>query len=168
MSNFVIDNIRPFGKFEINMSYLLLIAVDNVPPHLALVSNLKYFSLSSSGVKLGVDANVIMNSLKRKNVPTVLLPVAKQVVDDTIKNEYFNYKKLDQGHSCLNPIKSIFATLDNNLLNCKYAFDLIEYMFKVNLFEEAFSLNYPEKDLELTKYGQKEIDLAIYNAAQLC
>jgi hypothetical protein len=147
---------------------LVLIAIDKRPFHLAFISNLEYFSLSSSGVKLGIDVSVILNSLNRKSIPTLFIPLTVNIDSRIVHLEYSKYKQLDKGQSCLTPIKKILATIDDSLSNCQYAYDLIPLLYRRNLIEDTYSINFTQSSLELTKYGQEEIDFAIYNAAQLC
>lgn len=168
MSNYSITNIKPFDKFESNETYLALIAIDKTPPHLALFSNLKYFSLSSNGVKKGVDANIILNSLNRKSIQCLFLLLSEKLDLKQVSLEFNKYSHLKKGQSCLNPIKNLLTSSDNNLGNYHYAFDLIPAMYSRNLISDAYKFNYVNSNFEFIQYSQEEIDLAIYNAAQLC
>lgn len=168
MSNYVITDIKPFVSLEPNKSYLSLIAINKVPPHLAIVTDLKYFSLSSAGVKNGMDANVILNSLNRKSIPSLFLQLSQKLDVNHSIAEYSKFEQLDKGQSCLNPIKNLLTSIDDSLIKCHFAYDLIAEMYNRKLIANAFSINYNPSSLELISYGQEEIDLAIYNAAQLC
>ena len=168
MSSFAINNIQPFVDFEANSNYLLLLAIDKTPPHLALVSSGKYFSVSSRGVKLGVDAGLILNSLTRKKVSSILIELSIDLSWTTINMEFSKFECLKNGQSCLLPILGSLATYDNSIRDAKFVFELIPILQQKRWMRNIYSIAYNEPSFTMKKYGQNEIDLAIKNAAQLC
>jgi len=92
MSSCKLHNIKAFQKVDADRTYLVLIAIHNIPPHFAMIVNSKYYSLSSKGIKLGVNAELIVNSLKRKQVPSILIDLKDDISSELVHNTYLKYK----------------------------------------------------------------------------
>lgn len=168
MSSITLGDIKPFIEIEDNSSYLVMVAIDKVPPHLAMISNHKYFSLSSKGLKLAVDVNKILESVIRKNIPTLLIKLPEVMTLNIVRDKFSMYNSLSEGGSCLSPIKDVFSSYAQDLNEAEYVFNLIPMLYKKGWVKEVYSLCYNKNTFMLNEYSQVEIDKAIKNAAQLC
>ena len=168
MSEVKLENILKFHNLDPNRSYLVLIAVDKTPPHLALISEQMYYSVSSRGVKQGIDANMILASLIRKKVPVLLLELNILFSNEALQKEFSKFSNLKHGQSCLLPIIEIFCNIDAEYGKAKFVFELIPKLMKNKMIRKIHCLGMESDSFTLKKYGQREIDMAIKNAAQLC
>lgn len=169
MSNYILKEVREFIGLNRTGDYIVLFGVDNVPPHIGFVHNTRYFSKSSQGVKTDYDFQKILSSVNRKKIATVLVSLTGISPDPSM---FFDQKTLSKGESCLTPIKQMLSECDGSVLECNYLFDVIEFLSQNNYLGSIEHLNcsdlIDEDSLELMKYSQEEIDLAIEQAQRPC
>jgi hypothetical protein len=172
MSKVVLKNIKPFIYLDPGKTYLVLIAIDKEPPHLGFITNGKYYSVSTNGVKNGVDAEMIIKSLNKKNVPTILLEIYYNF-DNTFLVEYYNsLKPLQENQSCFIPIRHILSQKDVEFRHAQYVFELIPILIAKDALTSVYHINAEHlmkyMTFQLKEYTQEDINAAIKNVNQLC
>jgi len=58
--------------------WLVLVGIDEIPPHIALISAGKYYSLSTRKVDCGTPAERFINTLKRKHISSLFIKIEKE------------------------------------------------------------------------------------------
>ena len=103
------DNISKFKGFDAGEIYLVMFHVDKTPPHLGLVKDNKYCSITIKGVEMDVDVDTIFNVIKRKRIPTLFVGLNMEGNFD-LRSYYQKYSSIiDQNISCLAPIKDVIS-----------------------------------------------------------
>lgn len=101
--------IKPIEPLEGDMppkgTYVLLVGPRRVPPHLALIRNGFYYSLSVKGVEVEKDASEVLRALERKGKEAVLLGISSTLEEDPPSELFLAYKGSEPPlSSCLGPI----------------------------------------------------------------
>ena len=92
MTNYLIHNIKPFGCFDSGM-YLVILHANDIPPHIGIIYNEKYFSLTVSGQTLGDDSKVLKKLIHRKQIKTLFIKLARALNSkDNIRNTFMEKK----------------------------------------------------------------------------
>ncbi|MCB9197188.1 MAG: hypothetical protein H6600_01925 [Flavobacteriales bacterium] len=151
-----------FKRLEDNVSYLVIMGIDKIPPHIGFIDNGKYFSESSRGGKFDYSAEKLINALVRKNVKSLFVRLDYSSFNTA---RFFNSTKLGKGDSCLSSIK--LTLKDRQLISGTetFLFDILENCTFKNNIIAIYHLNCDDiisnKNVFLQKYGQDEIDQAI-------
>lgn len=134
---------------EMNDSYLrdgcflVLFHVNKIPPHLGLVSDSKYFSLTATESQINVDIDSIWRVIRSKSIETIfikvdVLPMASQLA--VIFGEY--KKAVNKEFTCLQPIKDFFEyQCDWNVEDVNFIFDLIHKLKEKSMIVQNYHLN---------------------------
>lgn len=139
--HFTFNHIKPFDTFSTRGTYIILFHVDKIPPHLGLVVDEKYYSITIKEVELGLNVNKMVDLIKRKKIPTIIIEV-----DDKAKNVskfYSKYNSLkEESITCLTPIKEYFSVSNSfNSTDIKVIFDLLDTLVEKNKVIQTFELN---------------------------
>jgi hypothetical protein len=166
------ENVCSF-QLDNNLSYLCILNVKSIPPHISFICNGLYFSYSVYGVKLAANAQARIDVFSKKLIPTVLIALETKISLIDVNNEYSKHKELKINSSCLDPIKQLLLPKDLiNLNNPFYLFDLLDCIKKNNLIKSTISINCKDvlndkNTIILQKYTQKEIDSQIIKVLNL-
>jgi len=148
--------------------WLILAGINEIPPHIALIQNGKYYSVSARKVKLGEPVERFLKAISRNSLPTLFIGI-KRCADIPPMGglrgaeEFFNsYSVLGNGdHSCLSPISDFFAkNYAAEFANASVVFELLAVAQKQDLLLECKSLFVGLNDKEtivLPKYMHKQI-----------
>ncbi|MCB9196222.1 MAG: hypothetical protein H6598_08335 [Flavobacteriales bacterium] len=162
-------NITEYHELDGQAVYLLMINVENIPPHLGLIYKGRYFSKSSLGGKFDQDAQLTLKSLIRKKIPSILVRLNMNIVDP---KAFFNKIPLRSGESCLSPIKNLISENFSEVSSSKYVFDILEVLIASNKLSTVEHICcdklISEGHITLNKYDQEDIDKAILNTKMLC
>lgn len=136
--------------------YIMLMRPEHKPPHLGIMAQGQYFSLSVKGNALGEEGTVWKHKLERKNLP--VLWVKFDPIDIVYIREVF--EKFDQHTAlgeitCLAPIKEIIG------IEADYIFELIAYMEQENKIIGYFSTALSKAKVEIPFYSMEEIQSCI-------
>jgi hypothetical protein len=154
--------------------WLIMAGVDDIPPHIALLNEGKYYSVSARKVDIGSPLENLLKAISRKNVPTLFIKFpqpASQLIDlegifeqyptlgTPIQNSAFNIEHF----SCLWPVRDFFA----NAFGVKYSkatlvFELLKMAQDDNIILGCKSLFVDEPIfanglVTLPKYTQEQI-----------
>jgi len=154
------------SKEQLNKGlWLILIGVNDIP-HIALLHEGDYYSLSTRKVDCGSSLERLLNVLERKNVPTLFI----QIEEDNIiaRNEATSvlllktYKDLKPlgitKNTCLSPIKEFFTKYySEDFAHVNYVFELLALAEKKNLLKECITVNILSNKITLPKYTMAQI-----------
>lgn len=132
--------------------YLVLVYADRIPPHIGMLIDNEYHSLSIKGQEINVPGNALLKNIGLRKIPTVFIKIKKHPV---FSNQYLNESFIEQvklfdkvnteGNTCLSPIKLFFdeyyAIKKENI---RLIFDLLAYLKKNDFIEETSGMNLSE------------------------
>ena len=148
----IIENIDSLDSNWKEKSYILLIRPEHIPPHLALMVQGKYFSMSVKGHSLGEDGLVWKEKLNRKKISVLWVEVEPLSID--LVNEYFKKSIADTALgqvTCLYPIRTIFN------IEASFIFELIPKLSAAGKLL-SFSMTPKVKSpIEIPEYTTEEI-----------
>jgi len=146
--------------------WLLLVGVHESPPHIALISGGKYYSLSNRKVDCGTPLERFMNVLERKQVPALFIRLEigeqpqipkwglnsaiqspfrgldlniEKKINSQLRNIYKNLQPLgNTKQTCLSPIKEFFSEhISTDFASVNYVFELLALAEKKGLIKES-------------------------------
>ena len=143
--------------------WLCLIGTHEIPPHIALINEAKYYSITTNRIKAGEPIEKILKAIGRKALPTVFVSM-KQVknIDGILEESFTNYPTLGNGeHSCLSPISDVLAKVYSPEFGSQHlVFDVLSLAEKNEMLVECRSLFIDKLDngvLHLPKYTHAQI-----------
>ncbi len=160
--------------------WIVLAGVNETPPHIALISDGKYYSVSTKKVDNESPAEIFIQALNRKKIPALFIGI-KTGSNVIIRNEtrpngssgrailpnllFEIYKDLQplgvHNETCLSPIKEVFKQyFSPEFTEVNYVFELLALAEKKGLLENCISLNCvtPNSNvITLPKYSMAQI-----------
>lgn len=156
-------NVNSLGKHL----WIALLHVNRIPPHVGLIVNGSYNSLTLKGHELDIDSEVLLKTISLKKIESVFIKVVPHPVFSIdyqlqILKEYIKqFQKVKPNEAtCLSPIKLFFQEFYALQLNDKeLLFELIERLKSNNYLEYAQSLNFnlPLNAIELPFYTSEQL-----------
>ncbi len=150
-------------------SWIVVLHSSRIPPHIGILINGCYNSLTIKGHEMNVDVRVLLKTIQQKKIETVFLKLKKHPVFSLdYQNEIFqiHVKQFTQVKpneaSCLSPIKLFLTEF--------YAVQLIEKEMLYELVERLKENDYIDKALGLNIENQinsKKFYFPIYSYAEL-
>jgi hypothetical protein len=139
--------------------WLVMAGVDDIPPHIALINEGLYYSVSAKKVEVGVPIANFLKAISRKSVPTVFVKI-KAPLSPPIRRIFERYPTLGNGeHSCLWPVRDVFVEMfSQKYSNATLVFELLAMAEQDGVIEECKSL-FVEKGgtVILPKYTREQI-----------
>lgn len=158
-----------FLKMNKNSTYLIVMGIDKEPPHIGWIANGKYYANSSRGGKFGFEALRLLEILKKKETPSLIIELKGTFLIDYA--DYFSPAPLNKGESCLLPIIDLLHDCGSLEMSKGYLFDVLKDDLFVPNIKNVMQMNAKnmirESRIILKTYGQSEIDEAIQDA-RLC
>ena len=125
-----LKNVQAFVQEELlNGVWIVLHKVKRIPPHLALLVNGKYFSLSVNGLEKNLDALNVFNISVQKKANDVFIKIKGENADVILADTcYSNDLHLNDGSlTCLVPLKLFLEKYTGiSLVNANYIFEVIK------------------------------------------
>ena len=148
--------------------WLVLLHANRIPPHVGLIINGSYNSLTIKGHELDIDVDVLLKTISQKKIESTFIklihhPVFSYDYQLQIFKEYIKkYKQVKAfDASCLSPIKLFFQEFYAlQLNNDELLFEFLERLHKNNYLEFAQSLNFnlPLNGIELPTYSIEQLN----------
>jgi hypothetical protein len=127
--------------------WLVLAGVNEIPPHIALIQDGKYYSISARKVKVGEPIEKFLKAISRNSLPTLFISIAfHQTGGLRGAEEFFNsYPVLGNGdHSCLSPVSDFFAkNYSSEFSNTLLVFELLALAQEQDLLLECKGMYIP-------------------------
>lgn len=152
--------------------FLVMAGIDTIPPHIALINDGLYYSVSAKKVEVGVPVANFLKAISRKNVPTLFVsiesPLQGRYRGATLEGIFENYPTLGNGeHSCLWPVRDFFAeSFSNKYKKASLVFELLAMAQQDNMLLGCKALFAPSlpylsmgghSGLVLPKYSHEQI-----------
>lgn len=149
--------------------YIAVIHATRIPPHIGMVIDKKYHSLSIKGQDINTSvAALIKNSTIRK-IPSLFVKIKSHpTFSGVYLREHFitniqNFNRVDIGiATCLSPLKLFFEEVYNIPMgDINYLYELLPALESSGLIESITSLNVDPENYQLPIYSDKEINAEI-------
>ncbi len=149
--------------------WLVLIGINETPPHIILVNDGKYFSLSVRKVDCGSSVEKLISMLSRKNIPSLFIHIESKDSTEKISSLLHTiYKELrplgNTENTCLSPIKEFFAEyFSRDFSSVNYVFELLALAEKKELLNKCLYMfcknviNTKTIDISLRKYTSNDV-----------
>ena len=148
--------------FLMKDSWLVMLHANRIPPHIGMVINGKYNSLTIKGHELDISIDALLKTIIQKNIESVFIKLKKHPVFSIeyqleIFQEYIKrFDKVNEfGITCLTPVKLFFE----EFYAVKFLEDELFFDFMIRLndnkyLEEAgsFNFNLEQNSLKLPYY----------------
>ena len=147
----VIKKMKQLDKLDLSATYLLLISPENIP-HLAIVSEGKYYSLTHKKSFIAEPFGPYFNFLKRANRKMIFIEFSDPIVNP--EEIFGRYQKADMDSTtCLLPVKD--CLLPGSAAG--FVYELVPELYAANKIKQAFHVN---MEYDLTDLG--DFNLSIY------
>jgi len=132
LNQFVIEDLQR------NQLYLWVWHADKIPPHIGCSINGSYFSLKANGTDLNLPITQTMALINKKQIPSLLIAVDKNLSEEALKTVYSIYSKAEANFStCLTPLLDLFE----NPKDVKQLSTFLHYLSKEGLLKSIFGLH---------------------------
>jgi len=156
----LIPQVNEFGEIKPDKLYLIIFHADKKPPHLGLIFNKLYFSLTVKGSEIEIPIDEKLEIINKRKIPCLFLEIKTANKSGFLLkelNEIFNsYPPLTNKTSCLEPIAEFFYKIFQLRADSPLLHGMIESLQKRELIMEnsAIYLKIPEnKTVELPEYN---------------
>lgn len=154
----IIKNIQPLTELDKKTTYLVLISPEKIP-HLAIVENDKYYSLTHKKAVIGDDFESYLRFFKQSQRKILLIEVKLELSKAKIEDVFKRFSKAAvNDNTCLAPIKSyLFKESKAN-----FVYELVPELQEKKLIGQSFHINMDEdidesKQYQLRKYTKDDI-----------
>ncbi len=167
---------KEFKKFNeedlSNGAYLVVMHATRVPPHIGMIIDKHYHSLTIKGQDINTPIRALIKNIEQRKIPSLFIKIkAHTTFSNTYMREHFilnvlQFPRVDKDiATCLSPIKFFFDEVyDVHVKNIHFLFDLLPHLFADDLIESTSSLFINEADYKLPVYTQQELDDEIESA----
>jgi hypothetical protein len=150
-------------------TWLVVLHASRMPPHIGIMINGNYNSLTIKGHELNVNYQVLLKTIQQKKIETLFIQLKKHPVfsfdfQNEISQDYikqFNRVKVNEA-SCLNPVKlflqEFYALCENK---DELLYELIERLKQNNYISKTVGINISDK------LNQHEFKLPVYTNSEL-
>ena len=129
--------------------YLILLNANQVPPHIGLLIDNTYHSLTIKGQELNINGNVLLKNISLRKISTVFIKLKKHPVFSTnFMNETFMEqvklfdKVNDDTNTCMSPIRLFFEEFYAiPKENIKLIFDLLAALNENDFIDSSCGTN---------------------------
>ena len=145
--------------------WMVLAGINEIPPHIALISEGKYYSISARKVEIGEPIEKFLKAISRRTLPTVFVqlrsPLQGRFSGVELRDAFSHYPTLGNGeHSCLWPVRDFFVkAFSPEYANCSLVFELLAIAQQQGLLMDckALFVEGSIQQLALPKYSVAQI-----------
>ena len=166
MSSYLIDNIHPLSSLDDGM-YLVLLHANSVPPHLGLINEQRYYSLSVKGQTIGEDVRALIKLVNQKSIKTLFIRLQDKRVSPEILDEIFSKKeKVTKNVTCLYPLRVLLSDLyDEKINEARYVYEVLPVLYKndqiIEVVHKNMDDNICEGSFHFEKYTMEAIQARV-------
>ena len=157
--------------------YLVLLNANHLPPHIGLLIDSVYHSLTIKGQELNINGGVLLKNISLRKIATVFIKLKKHPV---FSNQFLNETFIEQvklfdrvnevENTCMSPIRLFFDefyALPKE--NIKLIFDLLRGLKENDFIDETYGANLgelKENIFYLHTYNEKDLKKQIKSELQ--
>src|ERR1035437_1841737 len=140
--------------------YIVVIHATRIPPHIGLIVEEKFHSLSIKGQDINTSLEALIKNSNQRKIPSLFIKIKQHSTFSTpyLKEHFITniqqFPKVDIAvATCLSPVKLFFEEVYNvPMININYLFELIPKLYSEGLIENISSLFIDEKKYQLPEY----------------
>jgi hypothetical protein len=160
---------EPFNEKELMKGvYITVIHATRIPPHIGLIVDGKYHSLSIKGQDINTSVNVLVKNSSIRKIPSLFIKVKPHnTYSESYLSEHFitnvqQFPRVDVGvATCLSPLKLFFEEVyDIPMQQVNYLYELLPLLQSAELLEHSIGL-FIDPTYQLPVYTEKEIHAGI-------
>ena len=129
--------------------YLVLLHANAVPPHIGLLIDNTYHSLTVKGQELNINGNVLLKNISLRKICAVFIKLKKHPVfsvghiNETFIEQVKLFDKVNQsGNTCLSPIRLFFEEFYAiPKEHIKLIFDLLDHLKANEFIDKSYGTN---------------------------
>ncbi|MCW3083911.1 MAG: hypothetical protein JWP12_1277 [Bacteroidetes bacterium] len=152
--------------------YIVIVHASRIPPHIGIIADQAYHSLSIKGQELNVPVAAFIRNTTLRKIPCLFIRINAHPVYDAahLKAHFISsvqqFSKVAVGSAtCLSPVKLFFEeTYKLNLQEVHSIFELIPKLEAEGLIGATSSLFIPGERFQLPTYSMEEINKGIAQA----
>lgn len=161
---------KPFREEDLlNGIYIAVIHATRVPPHIGMIINKKYHSLTVKGQDINTSPEALIKNTIQRKIPSLFIKIhAHNSFSNTYLAEHLitniqQFPRVDVGvATCLSPVKLFFEEAYNvPMRNINYLYELLPVLELYGLIENISSMFIDETKYQLPFYTDKEINEGI-------
>ena len=145
--------------------FIAVIQATRVPPHIGLITDGKYNSLTIKGHDINTTFSALLKNTVQRKIPTLFIKIkshntfSSNYLNDHIISNVQQFDRVDVGlATCLSPVKLFFEEVYNvSMEDINFLFELIPKLYSENLIENYSALFIDEKKYVLPVYSNAEI-----------
>jgi hypothetical protein len=149
-------------------AWLVVLHANRIPPHIGLLINGNYNSLTIKGHELNVNIEVLLKTISQKKIESVFIKILRHPVFsldhqlDMFQETVKNFEQVKQDHAtCLTPIKLFFQEfylVSNN--GEELFFEFIKRLNANGYLDNASALNFDlqKNSLEFPFYSTEQLN----------
>jgi hypothetical protein len=149
--------------------YVAVIHATRIPPHIGMIMDKKYHSLSIKGRDINTPVPALIKNSSIRKIPTLFIKIKSHpTFSDIYLREHFitnieQFDRVDIGvATCLSPIKLFFEEVYNlPMKEINYLYEILPLLFAEGLIDSVSSLNLDQNTYSLPTYTNKEINEGI-------
>lgn len=153
-------------------SWLVILHASRIPPHVGLMINGNYNSLTIKEREMNVKCEALLKTISQKKIDALFLKLAKHpVFSEDYKLQVFQeqlsqFKAVKQGEAtCLSPIKLFFEEFYAIHKNEQLLFDFVDTLYNNDYITEAIGINIKNgtesNAFKFTPYTESELQKRI-------
>lgn len=152
--------------------YLVLLNANLVPPHIGMLIDGSYHSLTIKGQEVAIKGSVLVKNISLRKIPTVFIKIKKHPVfsNHYLSETFIEQVKLfdkvnDETNTCLSPIRLFFEefyAIPKERI--KLVFDLLTSLKENDFIETTFGTNLgelKENTFYLQTYNETDLKMQI-------
>lgn len=158
------DDLKSLDKH----SWLVILHASRIPPHVGLMINGNYNSLTIKERELNVSSEALLKTINRKNIDALFLRLAKHpVFSEDYKLQVFQeqlkqFTSVKPGEAtCLSPIKLFFEEFYAIKKNDDLLYDFVDSLYANAYVSEAIGMNIKDNGdknvFTFTTYTESEL-----------
>jgi hypothetical protein len=161
-------HLQAFEKFRPDTLYLIIFHADKKPPHIGLVWNLRYFSLTTKGFEVDLPVEEKLLIVEKRKIPCLIIELKATVHDSNnatnLLKIFKSYGPLKPNDTCIAPITEYLESIYKVKLTGVLLHGLISELQKHALIERNYALHLlfsKTNTYELPQYDKSQITMRI-------
>jgi hypothetical protein len=156
----------PFNLKDLSEGvFIIVLHAKRIPPHIGMVVNNSYHSLSIKGQELSVELAALHRNIIYRKIPSLFLKLSLEVIDPEYLQDLFQskIKQFDKvnanGVTCLSPIKLFLNDLiPLPMEGVEFIYELLPLLHANNYIEFISAINVENNQFQLPIYSNEELN----------
>lgn len=167
---------RPVEEHDLlKGSFVSILHVTRIPPHIGMIHDKTYHSLSLKGHELNVPVAALLKNNRIRRIPSLFFQLAPHAIfsQDYLREHFITniqqYKSVaKETATCISPVRNFFEEIYHfPVKDLHYIYQLVPALIREGLIIDCFSQNIDSAVVQLPTYSAEQIDQCIDDAVLL-